>query len=73
MEQPKDDSSRESFHPEQRRSIERDHEIWKWLEPGDQIEVVARGYSEFPPSDDCEAVIRIYERWKPSPAMLALL
>ncbi|KAG8721329.1 hypothetical protein FRC09_008049 [Ceratobasidium sp. 395] len=59
---------------DQRQMImDRSHEIWSYVQPGDRLEVGLKGRSwYYLPEDSYEVSVRVWDLWKPSPEMLAL-
>jgi hypothetical protein len=57
------------------RTLDRKHEIWQWLEPGDCIEVAieAAGWYFFNIRSEWGASLRVYMLWEPSVTMINLI
>lgn len=68
-----DSQSIAPFELRQQLIINRDHKIWKYITPGDRIEVLAIVYAPYDLTRGWEAAIRVFKEWNPSSEMTKFL
>ncbi|EUC54243.1 hypothetical protein RSOL_034090 [Rhizoctonia solani AG-3 Rhs1AP] len=49
-----------------RRVIDRHDDVWRYLLPGDQLEVAVQTYAGESQVDKFDAVVRVFKRWEPA-------